>query len=82
MRLLLPLLVIVCLVVFVVGLVSPRRGRRAQNAVAKPLRKAEGKGDRNAGRLGDFFRATTRLGRRAVEKSGRAGRWVHDKVFR
>lgn len=80
MRVLLPLLILGCVVLFVMAVVAPARARRAQRKVAKPMRKAERKTDRNAGKLGDFLRASTKFARKALEKSTDAGRWVRAKL--
>jgi len=51
--------VLLCVVLFVVRVVAPRRSRRVQRAYARLLRLGERKGDRKASKLGDGWRPPT-----------------------
>ena len=73
-------LLILCIVLFVLGVFSPERSRRAQRAVDDLSKKAEDKSDRNGGRLGDFTRDALETARGAADASARAGRRVNEKV--
>jgi hypothetical protein len=73
-------LLIVCIVLFLVGLFSPRRSRRLQGAVDDISRKGEGKSDERAGRLGDVTRDALEKARGAADASARAGRRVNKRV--
>ncbi len=72
---------VLCVVLFLVGFVSPRRSRRVQARVGRVSRKGEAKGDRNAGRVGDATRKSLERMRSAADASAEKGRSAHDKVF-
>ena len=80
MRILLVLLVLFCIVIFVVGVFSPRRSRKVQRWYDRLLRKGERKGDRKAGKLGDMTEASIRGARKAGDASARAGRKTGEKL--
>ena len=83
MKLLLPLVlvgVVLCLVLFIVALISPSRSYRWQAFSGRWFRKAEDKSDESAGRVGDMTRETLRVTRRATEKSADGGREIHGKL--
>ena len=77
---LLVVLLIVCIVLFFVGVFSPRRSRRLQARVDELSEKGEGKGDEKAGRLGDLTSDGLEKARGAADASARAGRRVHKKM--
>lgn len=78
--LLLLFLLIVCIVLFVAGVISPRGSKRLQSAVDKLSKKGEGKSDRSAGRVGDAAQTALEKARSAADASARSGRRVHDKI--
>lgn len=78
--LLLLFLLIVCVVLFVAGVISPRRSKRLQSAVDKLSKKGEDKSDRSAGRVGDATHNALEKARSAADASARSGRRVHDKI--
>ncbi|MBA3430391.1 MAG: hypothetical protein H0U16_02775 [Actinobacteria bacterium] len=83
MKLLLPLIlvgVILCIVLFIAGLISPSRSHVWQRLSGRWFRKAEDQSDESGGRVGDMARDAFRLTRRATEKSADSGREIHEKL--
>jgi hypothetical protein len=74
--------VLFCIVLFVAGVVVPRRSRRLQGWYDRLLRRGEHKGDRKAAKLGDMTETSLRGARRAGDASARAGRKTGDKLRR
>ena len=74
------IVVVVCVVLFLVGVVAPARSRRLQRSVDRLSRKGEDTSDRNAGRLGDANRMMLEKMRRAADASAEKGREVHDRL--
>lgn len=72
------ILVLLCLVLFLVGAVSPRRSRKMQARVDGIAKKGERHGDNHAGRLGDATRGALEKSRAAADASANAGRRVHE----
>ncbi|MDQ3958538.1 MAG: hypothetical protein M3273_09475 [Actinomycetota bacterium] len=70
----------VCVVLFVTGVLSPRRSRRMQDKVDEVAQKGEVKGDADAGRLGDVTRDALEKTRRAADASAEKGRDVRDRI--
>jgi hypothetical protein len=79
-RILLVLVVLFCVVLFVAGVLAPRRSRRLQRWYDRVLRRGERKGDRNAGKLGDLTERGLRGSRRAGDASADAGRKLGKKL--
>lgn len=73
---------VVCVVVFIAGVVSPSRSRRMQQKTDGVTAKGEVKGDQKAGKLGDLARKAFRKSRHAVDLSAEKGREVHHRVKR
>lgn len=73
-------LLLVCVVLFVVGVLSPARSRRMQGSVDKLSKKGQSKSGDRAGRLGDATATALKKSRKAADASARAGRRVHDKI--
>jgi FtsZ-interacting cell division protein ZipA len=73
-------LAIVCVVLFVAGVIAPRQSRRMQKGVTNVARKAERKSDRSAGRLGDATEEGIKKMRHAAEASARSGRRVRGRL--
>ena len=82
MRVILPLLVVFVLVLFVAGLVSPRRSKRLQRRLSRILRRGEETSERRAGRLGDWTETAIRLVRKLTDKSAEMGRKLRCKLAR
>ena len=78
--LLILLLVLVCAVLFAVGILSPRRSHKIQRVVDRLARKGEIKGDRSAGRFGDLTQKGLKQSRNAADTSARKGREIHDRI--
>lgn len=73
-------LLLVCVVLFVLGVFSPSKSRRMERWVDKLSKKGENKGDKNAGRVGDMTSVALEKARSAADASGRGGRQVNQKV--
>jgi hypothetical protein len=76
------LLVVVCIILFVAGVLSPRRSRRLQERVDELSLKGEDRGARHAGRLGDATQKTLGKMRGAADASAAKGRQIHDRLPR
>jgi hypothetical protein len=76
------ILAIVCAVLFVAGVIIPRRSRRMQEWVSRTARNAERKSDQSAGPIGDVTRAGVKKMRHAAEASARGGRRVRARFER
>ena len=72
--------IVFCLVLFVAGLVAPRRSRRLQKAMDRFLRKGERRSDRSAGRVGDWTETSLKKVRHAGDKSADAGRALRERL--
>jgi hypothetical protein len=77
---LLVVVAVACAVLFATGALSPRRSRHLQKKVDDKSKKAERKGYENAGPLGDMSGKGFRKARKAADRSGEAGRTVHEKA--
>lgn len=77
---LLILFALFCVVLFVVGVIAPRRSRRMQQKVDALSLRGERKGDDNAGRIGDAATRSLEKMRGAADTSAEKGREVHDRV--
>ena len=71
---------VVCLVLFLAGVIRPGRSRKMQDGVDKTSAKAEEKSDRGAGLFGDMTESSLRAARKTADKSAEAGRDAHDKL--
>jgi hypothetical protein len=71
---------LMCIALFIAGLVAPRRSRRLQGRVNRTLRRGERKADRSASRVGNWTRDSLETARHAGDKSARAGRKSRDKL--
>ena len=74
------ILLVVCVVLFILGVFSPRSSKRLQGGVDKLSKKGEGKSDRNVGKAGDMTRDALEKARGAADASARAGRRVNEKL--
>ena len=74
------IIVVLVIVVFVVGLVAPRKSRRMQAVRDRLLKRGERKGDRNAGIAGDAAKGGLKAIRRAGDRTAETGRALHHKV--
>ena len=68
---------VVCVVLFIAGVISPRRSRKMQRGVDHLVEKGEERAGDNAGRLGDATEASLRKMRGASDASAQKGRDVH-----
>ena len=67
--------VILCVVLFLLGFVAPRRGRRAQHDVDDALYKGEDtSGDKAPDAMDGWVRKPFEISRKATDKSAEAGR--------
>ena len=73
-------LVVLCIVLFVTGVLRPGRSRRMQDGVDRASMKAEEKSDRTAGPFGDATESSLRAARKTADKSAEAGREARDKL--
>ena len=73
-------LVIVCIVLFLTGVIAPNRSRKMQSSVDELSRKGEAKSNRSAGRVGDATQTALEKARGAADASAEAGRQVNDKI--
>lgn len=73
-------LLLVCVVLFVAGVIAPRRSKRMQGAVDDLAKKGEAKGETKAGRLGDATSTALEKARSAADASTRGGRRVNEKL--
>jgi hypothetical protein len=80
MRLLLPAFLVMLVVLFVMGIVVPRRSRRVQAWIEAQIAKGERKGDESAGWFGNVTSSALRLVRKASGASAEAGRATRDKI--
>jgi hypothetical protein len=71
---------LLCVVLFLAGLIAPGRSRRLQRAMDRMLRKGERKSDSSAGRVGDWTEGSLKKMRQAGDKSAEAGREVRRKL--
>lgn len=71
---------VVCAVLFVTGVFSPRCSRRMQRATDKSARKAEREGGRRAGKFGNMAARAFRKSRKAADASASKGREVHRRI--
>ncbi|MDP8956601.1 MAG: hypothetical protein M3N24_06560 [Actinomycetota bacterium] len=78
--LLVGVLVVVCIVLFVVGVLRPGRSRRMQDRVDRASMKAERNSDRRAGRFGDVAESSLRVARKTADNSAEAGREARHKL--
>ena len=74
------ILALVCMVLFAVGVFSPKRSKRVQRSVDGLARKGEATGDRNAGGAGDATQIMLKRMRQAADASARTGRGVHRRI--
>jgi hypothetical protein len=65
---------LICVGLFVLGLVAPRKSRRAQEKLDRTLKRGERKSDAKAGRVGDWTSKSLETVRKAGDKSAEAGR--------
>ncbi len=71
---------LVCLVLFLAGVIRPGRSRRMQDGVDRASGKAEQKSDQGGGVFGDVTESSLRAARKTADRSAEAGRHAHDKL--
>jgi hypothetical protein len=74
MRILLPLGALTLVVLFVIGVVAPRRSHRVERWIDERVERAEASSAHRAGRLGDWTAKSLDLFRRAGDKALEVGR--------
>ncbi len=73
----------VCAVLFVAGMISPRRSRRLQDRNDQVVGKVERESREKAGRLGDFTTSKAlKKSRHAADQSAVKGRQIHREIRR
>ncbi len=80
MRLLVPLVLISLALLFVISAVAPRKSKRLQGWIDERLERGQQKGDRSAGRVGNWTAKTLSFTQRAADKTSQAGRRLHDRL--
>ncbi len=73
-------IVVLVVVFFLLGLLAPRKSRRAQAVRDRFMLKGERKSDENAGVAGDAAESALSTARRAGDKSAETGREAHEKA--
>ena len=79
---LLVVVAVVCVVLFVTGVFSPRASRRLQTKSSGLAQKGENRSEKRAGKLGDVASKSLRKARHATDRSADKGREVHKKIWR
>jgi hypothetical protein len=69
-----------CVLVFLVALLTPRVSRYLERGGDKPLQVGQRAGSKAPGRLGRWLQKPFGSSRKAVHKSGSAGRRTHEKL--
>ncbi len=82
MRLLVPLVLVGLVLLFVTSVVAPRKSKRLQGWIDERLERAQHKGERSAGRVGNWTAQMLDLGQRAADRTSRAGRRLRDRLPR
>lgn len=80
MRLLVPLVLISLILLFAISVVAPRKSKRLQGWIDERLERGQEKGDRSAGRVGNWTARTLDFTQRAADKTTKAGRRLHDRL--
>ena len=74
------ILAVVCIVLFVTGVISPRASRRMERKVDGIGRKGQSKGEAKAGKPGDATAKMLKGARHAAATSADKGRRLHDRL--
>ncbi len=82
MRLLVPLVLISLVLLFVISAVAPRKSKRLQGWIDERLERGQQKGDRSAGRVGNWTAKTLAFTQRAADRTSQSGRRLHDRLSR
>ena len=80
MRLLVPLVLLSLVVLFVISVVAPRKSKRLQGWIDERLERGQEKGDRSAGRIGNWTAKTLDFTQRAADKTSQAGRRLRNRL--
>jgi hypothetical protein len=72
----LPILILGTIVLFLSGLIAPRRSKRLERWIDGRLRKGRRKGDKKAGRIGDWTAKSLWYGQRLADGALDVGRRV------
>lgn len=76
----LPIILIVALVLFLAGLIAPRKSKRLEGWISDRLERGQQKGRRGAGFLGDWTAKALHWGQKLLEGAASAGRRARDRV--
>ena len=71
---------VVCIVLFLTGVIRPGRSRSMQEGVDRASGKAERKSDQGGGLFGDVTESSLRAARKTADRSAEAGREAHDEL--
>ena len=80
MRLLVPLVLLSLVLLFVISVAAPRRSERLQGWIDERLETGQEKGDRSAGRIGNWTAKTLAFTQRAADKTSQAGRRLRERL--
>ena len=73
-------IIVFCILLFLVAIIAPRISRHMERGGAKPLSMGQGAASKAPGPLGRWFQKPFSSSRKAVHKSGSAGRKTRDKI--
>ena len=71
---------VICVALFLTGVVSPRRSRNMQRATDELAAKGESKGKQKGGKMGDVVRHALVKSRHAADRSASKGREINRRV--
>lgn len=71
---------LVCIVLFISGVVSPDASRRLQRKSGGLARKGEERGARKAGKIGDMANRSLRKVRHTADRSAEEGREINERM--
>ncbi len=74
--------VVALVVLFIAGVVAPRRSHTLQGWLERRSKKAEKRADRSGGTLGDWTGESLKKLRRGSGRSAESGRRLHDAIRR
>src|SRR5918997_5269960 len=72
MRLLVPLVLVSLVFLFLISVLAPRKSKRLQGWIDERLERGQEKGDRSAGRIGNWTAKTLAFTQRAADSTSRA----------
>jgi hypothetical protein len=75
------IVVVLAIVVFLLGVVAPRKSRRAQRVRDRVMKRGERKADRRAGKPGDLAKGGIHVVRRIADRVAEGGRRAHEAAM-